>query len=160
MRVSLFFRQTEPIGCMYRFMYIRNWIMWIWRQVPWSARWIIDWGPRKTNGFFLVCVWRPENQENWCRNSYLKANRLKTQEKPMFQFKFEVKMWRDGFLRDMCQMGEGNQSPQSQPSPKKTLGEGLGCANLHKTAACIWGWQWKGDQSRFLSTSQEAKSSK
>lgn len=37
----------------------------------------------------------------------------------MFQFKFEVKMGRDGFLRDMCQMGEGNQSPQVITIPQE-----------------------------------------
>lgn len=68
----------------------------------------------------------------------------------------------------MCQMGEGNQGPQVITIPKKTqfsepeakLGEGLGCAYLDRTAACIWGWKRRGDHSRFLSTSQEVKSSK
>lgn len=69
--------QTEPTGCVYRFI-IRDWIVWIWRQVPRSARWITDWGPGKANGFFLVCVRRPENQEAWC-SSYLGARPRKNQ---------------------------------------------------------------------------------
>lgn len=111
---GVFVLQTNRTNRMYIYRFIiRNWIMWLWRQVPRPARWITDWGPRKPNGFCLVCVWRPENQENWCCSSYLKANRLETQEKPMFQFKFKLRCEEMVFWGTCARWAKGTKAHKS-----------------------------------------------
>lgn len=52
---------------------------------------LASWRPREADDVAVIGVWRPENHESQKCKSSLRSDRIKTQEKMMFQLESEVR---------------------------------------------------------------------
>lgn len=68
---------------------IRNWLTWLWRLASPKVYRVIPGKPVRDDGLVLTLFCRSENQESQWYSSRLKAGRLQTQKKLMFQFQYK-----------------------------------------------------------------------